>query len=429
MKKPVPILRGDHYYLRRRVPARYAPVDQRTFVQICLFTDSLVIAERKAAEVWAQMVDAWEAKLDGATDEADARMAAARNLAQRRGYRYLGAPEVARLPIEELLQRIESVVDKRGRLDMREADAALGLAPAPAMTVSQAFEEFYKVAGDRIVGKSADQMRRHKAPRLKATNNFIAAVGNKQLAEITTDDMFAFRAAWLERVARGEVKAESANKDFIYLGAMWKAVAQAKGIPLRFDTEGLALSASKGKKATRPPFSDEWIKDKLLAPGALDGLNIEARTILLVMINTGARPSEIAGLQPDEIRLAGKVPHILIQPNATRHLKNRHSERYIPLTGVSLEAIKAMPAGFPAYAQKSATLSATVNKFLAENNLLETDDHSMYSLRHAFEDRMLTAGIDERIRRDLLGHGLKRERYGKGGDMEHVHGLLAAIAL
>lgn len=96
---------------------------------------------------------------------------------------------------------------------------------------------------------------------------------------------------------------------------------------------------------------------------------------------------------------------------------------------MSLEAIKAMPAGFPAYAQKSATLSATVNKFLAENKLLETDAHSMYSLRHAFEDRMLTAGIDERIRRDLLGHGLKRERYGKGGDMEHVHGLLAAIAL
>lgn len=429
MKKPVPILRGDHYYIRRRVPARYASVDQRTFVQICLFTDSLDVARRKAPEVWAQMIEAWEAKLDGHDTEGEARMKAARNLAQRRGYRYLDAPEVARLPLEEILKRIESVVDKRGRLDMKEAEAALGLVPAPALTISEAYAEFYKVAGDRIVGKSPDQLRRHKAPRLKATNNFIAAIGNKQLADVTTDDMFAFRAKWLERVAAGEVKAESANKDFIYLGAMWRAVAQAKGIDLRFHTEGLALSASKGKKATRPPFSDEWIKDELLAKGALDGLNTEARTILLVMVNTGARPSEISGLMPEEIRLDGKVPHILIQPNAHRHLKNRHSERYIPLTGVSLDAIKAMPGGFPTYAQKSATLSATVNKFLDENKLLETDQHSMYSLRHAFEDRLLTAGIDERIRRDLMGHGLKREKYGKGGDMEFVHGLMLPLAL
>ncbi len=233
------------------------------------------------------------------------------------------------------------------------------------LTDSEAFSEFYKVAGDRIVGKSADQLRRHKAPRKKATNNFIESVGNKQLADVATGDMFAFRAAWLERVAKGEVKAESANKDFIYLGAMWRAVAQAKGIPLRFATEGLALSASKGKKATRPPFSDEWIKEKLLAPEALDGLNIKARTILLVMVNTGTRPSEIAGLLPEEIKLTGRVPHILIQPNANRHLKNRHSERYIPLTGVSLDAIKAMPGGFPTYAQKSATLSATVTSSIS----------------------------------------------------------------
>lgn len=428
-EKDTPILRGDTYYLRKRVPARYASVEPKDLVHISLATDSFEVARRKAPEVWAQMIEAWEAKLDGHGGDGEARMKAARNLAQRRGYRYLDAPDVARLPLDEILQRIESAVDRRGRLDMKEAEAALGLVPAPAMTVSQVFDEFYKVAGDRVLGKSPDQLRRDKAPRLKATNNFIDAIGNKQLADVTTDDMFTFRAAWMERVAAGEVKPESANKDFIYLGAMWRAVAQVKGIPLRFETEGLALSASKGKKATRPPFSDEWIKEKLLAAGALDGLNREARTILLVMVNTGARPSEISGLLPEEIKLTGKVPHILIQPNANRHLKNRHSERYMPLTGISLDAMKGMPNGFPTYAQKSATLSATVNKFLAENGLLETPDHTMYSLRHAFEDRMLTGGIDERVRRDLLGHGLKRERYGKGGDMEFIHGLMLPLAL
>ncbi|KGJ02051.1 hypothetical protein SAMN04487972_1453 [Paracoccus halophilus] len=69
MKKPVPILRGEYYYLRRRVPSRYASVDTRGFVQHCLFTDSFEIAQRKATEMWAQMIEAWEAKLDGQNAE------------------------------------------------------------------------------------------------------------------------------------------------------------------------------------------------------------------------------------------------------------------------------------------------------------------------------------------------------------------------
>lgn len=58
-----------------------------------------------------------------------------------------------------------------------------------------------------------------------------------------------------------------------------------------------------------------------------------------------------------------------------------------------------------------------------------TSARSLYGLRHSFEDRMLMGGVDERIRRDLMGHGLKREKYGKGGDMEFVHGLMLPLAL
>lgn len=107
MKTPMPVLRGDQYYIRRRVPARYAAIDERDFVQVSLHTDSLIIAKSKAAEVWRQMVEAWEAKLDGHHAEGATRMKAARNLAQRRGYRYMDASDVARLPIEEILTRVE----------------------------------------------------------------------------------------------------------------------------------------------------------------------------------------------------------------------------------------------------------------------------------------------------------------------------------
>jgi integrase len=429
MKAPVPRLRGQHYEFRRRVPGRYASIEQRVYIQQCLFTDSFEIAKRKAAEVWARLIDAWEAKLDGNESEGDERMAAAMNLAKRRGYRYMDVAQVAKLPIEELLKRVESVVDKRSRLDMKEADAVLGIVPRPSLKVSQSLNQFYEIAGDRLVGKNADQLRRHKAPRLRAIKNFIEGVGDKPLAEITTDDMFQFRAHWLKRVQAGEVEGHSANKDFTYLNAMWTAVARAKGIDLQYSMDGIAFHSVKTKGQVRPPFSDDWIKEKLLAPGALMAMNTDARLILLGMVNTGYRPSEGAGLLPDEIRLEGKVPHIIIQPNGNRALKNSHSERYIPLTGVSLDAFREAKLGFPRYAKNSASLSATVNKFLDENRLLQTKKHSLYSLRHSFEDRMLEGGVDERIRSDLMGHGIKRERYGKGGDMEHVRKLMLPLAL
>lgn len=186
------------------------------------------------------------------------------------------------------------------------------------------------------------------------------------------------------------------------------------------------LSFKEGDAGQRSPFSPEWIQDKLLAPGALDGLNSEARGIFLTMVNTGARPSEIANLTRDRIKLDADVPHISIEPE-DRQLKSSYAKRVIPLCGVSLATMQAHPDGFPRYRDKPG-LSATVNKFLRENGLAETPEHTMYGLRHAFEDRMLAAGVDDRIRRDLFGHRLDRERYGKGATLEHLQRVVQAIS-
>lgn len=429
MKPVEPILRGDSYYIRRRVPHRFAPIEPRGIVQISLFTDSLTVARRKAPEVWAQMIEAWEAKLAGKGAEGDARLDAAMNLAHRRGYRYLDAADVAALPLAEILARIAHVTDGKGRLDMAEADAVLGLPPKSVVKVSDTLEQYYRAAEDRVIGKTEAEMQRHRLPRRKAINNFLEAVEDMEISALTDEDMHEFRRWLTARVRRGKLKAASANKDITHINAMFKAIAKAKGFKLGYDPTGLALSTKGDDDDARQPFSDKWIKEKLLAPGALDGMNAEARLILLGMINTGYRPGEGAGLLPDEIRLDSNVPHIIIQPNRNRALKNSQSKRTIPLTGISLEAFRQAPKGFPRFASGGNNLSRTVNDFLRRKKLLETPDHVMYSLRHSFEDRMLEAGIDERIRRDLLGHKLNRERYGAGGSLEHVHGLLSQIAL
>ena len=59
---------------------------------------------------------------------------------------------------------------------------------------------------------------------------------------------------------------------------------------------------------------------------------------------------------------------------------------------------------------------------------MESDKHVMYSLRHSFEDRLLREGVDERVRRDLMGHSLNRERYGQGGGLAFKAEMLRRIA-
>lgn len=418
------ILRGSTYYIRRRVPQRFARVEPRQAVWVSLHTDSKILANTKAKAAWAEMIEAWEAKLAGLSEDAERRFEAAKQLAQTRGFRYLPADRVATLPTEAILERVEAVRDVGGQPDKQEAAALLGGVLEPVLTVQGALELYWILARDKTFGKSEDQLRRWRNPRVKAARNFIDVVGDKPIAEITGDDMLDFRQWWIERIEKEGLTPNSANKDFVHLSAVLKTVNRMKRLGLNLPLSDLAIK--EGEQRQRPPFSNGWISGKLLKAGALDGLNKEARCILLGMVNTGYRPSEGAGLGADQIRLDASVPHISIEANG-RQLKSDYARRVIPLAGVSLQAFRECPQGFPRYAD-NPSLSATVNKFLRERGLLETPMHSMYSLRHAFEDRMLAAGVDDRIRRDLFGHRLDRERYGRGASLEHLHQIVQSLA-
>jgi len=416
-------------YLYKRVPKRYASVEPRTFVWLSLHTDSPSVAKAKEAATWEQMIAAWEAKLAGDSTDAEERFTAARDLAEARGFRYLRAEQVAKLPVEELRDRFAAIPgfkDQPDKPDMVEAAALLGGAREPAITISKALELYWTLAKDKTLGKSSDQLRRWKNPRIKGVKNLIAVIGDKPINEISGDDMLDFRNWWVERLEEEDLTPNSANKDLTHIGDVLKTVNKMKRLGLVLPLTDLGFKESDAKK--RPPFTSKWIKEKLLAPGALDGLNAEARAILLVMVNTGCRPSELAALTANTIHLNHNVPHISIEPEG-RQIKTKHARRKVPLLGVSLEALRAFPNGFPRYLDSSASLSATVNKFLRARGLLESEDHTLYSLRHSFEDRMLAAGIDDRIRRDLFGHGLTRERYGDGATLEHAQQLLQATAL
>lgn len=417
--------KGNALYLRKRVPARYAAIEPRREIWLALNTDSKREAEAKAPQVWALQVDGWEAMLGGRSEDAQTRYDAAKALAQARGFRFMPIERVAQLPMPELLDRLEASMTPEGRIDPVKADAFMGAAKKPETMLSTVLDSYWDLTKDKLRGKSDDQIRRMKNPRKKAFTNLLAQIGDKPVTEITQDDLLDFRAWWWDKIEAEELDPASGNKDFTHIASTLRLIDQKKRIGLTLNYSGMNFEV--GEKRTRKPFSRDWITAKILAPGALNGLNLEARCILLGMVNTGYRPSEAQDLLAEHIRLDAAVPHISIEP-VNRTLKTKSSQRLIPLLGVSLEAFKLCPEGFPRY-RGSPNLSATVNKFLRENELMQTEDHSLYGLRHSFEDRMLAAGIDERIRRDLMGHALGRERYGEGASLEQMAASLVPVAL
>ena len=407
------ILRGVNFSLKRRVPIRYRTVEPRDIIWISLHTDSRSQAREKAQEVWKAQIAAWEAKLAGKTQDANLHFEAVQNLAHSKGVKYLPVGHVIDLPIGEILDRIEAIGSPGGTPDIEDAQALLGTVASPKLLLSEALETYWDLSRDKVLKKSPDQLRRWRNPRIKAVKNFIQVVSDKPIDEITREDMLNFRKWWMIKVAVEGRNPSTANKDFIHLGKVLKTVNELKLLGIDLPVSGLSLK--EGKTKPRPPFSDNWIENRLLADGALDQLEPQARAIFLAMVNTGARPSELANLMPAHIFLDHEYPHIVVtteERDDDRELKSENAERKIPLVGISLKAMLDYPLGFPLY-HDNPSLSDITNSYLTKHGLRETPKHVAYSLRHSFESRLRRSSIDERIRSELFGHQYFREKYGE----------------
>lgn len=429
--------RGIYQY-QRRVPRDYLDLDERApLIRLSLKTDDLAkaralrdIYERADNELWASLGAA------GSGEAAKARYRAAIARAAALGLVYRPASEIVHgETVETILQRIESVIERS--TPKATVEAALGLAPGADQTITAALDFYFgSIVADELRYKSAEQKRRWKNKRKASVATFVFLAGDKLMSEITRDDAVKVHKFWMARIAPEEGlpshSASSGNRDMGNLRSLYRDWFAYMGLADRknpFD----GLSFSEKSKRSRPPFSVGWITGKLLAPGALDGLNTEARCILLAMVETGARLSELCNIVPEAIMLEAEVPHLVIEPRLDpedpREIKTDSSIRKVPLVGVSLAAMHACPQGFPRYKDKEAVLSATVNKYLRSKGLLETPKHSAYSLRHAFEDRMKEAGFDAELRRMLMGHTIDRPIYGSGGSLAWKQGELTRIEL
>lgn len=430
--------RAGHFYYKRRVPAAVAHEDERApHVRVSLKTDDLALARAKRDLLEAADDALWSSLTLGVNaDPARVRYQAAMRQVEALGFTYRSAHVLAHsASIDDIAERLELIVDRK--LPTDTARALAGMVDAPLVTISQAFEIYVdEIVPDELMNKSANQKASWKKVKLRAVNNFIRIISDKAMSDINRDDAQRIYRHWLARIAPKNGKpthsASSGNRDLGNLRVLYDAYFKHIGEDDRKNPfAGLSFYARK--KRTRPPFPREWLTDTIMKPGAMASMNDEARAIALALIETGARPSEIANLAPSAIRVDHDVPHLAIEPrddpDDPREIKTSSSERLVPLVGVALAVFQKHPDGFPRYRNRENDLSAALNKYFKENSLFPTAQHKIYSIRHSFEDRMKEGNLDEELRRILMGHSIDRPRYGAGGSLEWRRDELKRIEL
>lgn len=128
------------------------------------------------------------------------------------------------------------------------------------------------------------------------------------------------------------------------------------------------------------------------------------------------RQLELFGLARDDIFLDEEIPYVWVRPRKGYSLKTVESKRKIPLVGGALAAFQKFPQGFSHFGNAEC-FSAAANSFLTVNDLRPTEDHSAYSLRHTFKDRLVDygeVGAPEEIIDELMWHKKPGVNYGRG---------------
>ncbi len=335
--------------------------------------------------------------------------------------------------VQELLRRLALV----GKVnpDRLNLDAILGgvAEPVASTSLEEALDLVISVVRrQELASKSTNQRRKTLNVVRRGVANFRRVVGDIPIEAITREHALAFHRFWLDRIEPEDGRdtshsPSSGNKDLGCMRRLYREYMAHIGRDsvvnpfheLRFKDDGLN---------SRPPFSENWLREQILAPGALDGLNLEARCVVLAMINTGARPSELVNLTSDMIVLEADIPFIDIRRTKERELKVPSAQRRLPLAGVSLEAMRQVRGGFPRYKDRD-TVSDTVNKYLREHGLMESSSHCLYSLRHSFEARLKLADVGDEVRCLLMGHKIDRPKYGYSDDLTWARRAIDKIAL
>ena len=417
--------RNGCYFYDRRVPKKLADFDTRQRIRLSLDTKCKKTAIKKMVAFNDNLERYWDDLCQHNETHSQSKFKQLVREAKRLDFAYVPANTILELPFVELIERVLSA---KMNIDNKvKVEAVLGATEAEAINLSEALKRFWNYSKPKLLNKNSDQQRKWRNPRKKAVKNFIDHVGDKPINKINNLDLIKLRDWWLERMKIEQIKADTVNKDFTHLKGVLETVSTHEEIEMDVDKIFKKIHIKETDRQTRKAYSSEFIRNEILNPENLKTLDKEAQSILFICANTGARPIEIVNLIKEDILLGEPIPYIHIRPRQGYSLKTKESERKLPLVGIALEAFKIYPNGFNKYRSNSEKASANINNWLSKHNLRPTKKHSLYSLRHSFQDCLTALEVPDRIQCQLMGHSFKakgRIKYGTGANIEHLRSIV-----
>jgi integrase len=415
-----------HYYRNR--PARYKDIEPRPVITFALRTCCISEAKLKAAQISQDLERQWEdAKNRGVSlnsQSASTRYAASVSVNQSHGFQAMPTPS---LSDHELLTRLRYLIE--GQLPLGEQKAVLGMVDKPGLSMVGAFARFWEHIADEWSGHSHDQKRCKRNIYLKSIRHFEEAVGKVDLYDIKRHHAVEFRAWWLKRKQENRLKSCTANREIDSIRRLITTIYDIDAFEAPNPFARMRLKADV--KVRRKPLSTELIKTNILASGKLDGLHPDFQLLVKLVINTGVRPVEAIGMELRDIKIDHDIPHLHVRENPVRVLKTPHSERLMPLLGVSLEAAQELhrQRGWGKRLGKNMYATSIINRHFKTNGTFDKQKQSFYSLRHWFQDQLTHHDIIDRAQVQLMGHKFHRPTYGDGKSLAELRDIIALFAL
>jgi len=296
------------------------------------------------------------------------------------------------------------------------------------MTMNDAFDRFWEYIRDEWRSVSRDQQRVKRNIYLKSIRNFETAVGPTLFHDLDRKHAIAFRRWWVDRVEEKGLKPYTGNREINSLRRMITVVLDIDGSSKTNPFTSVRLKEEAD--VSRIPLSVAQIST-LCARETLPDLHPDFHRLFRILVNTGMRPVEAIGLELEDVILDHDIPHVHVRKNGTRGLKTAHSERLLPLLGVSLQAARELTyaGGWGKRLGKNMYATSVINRNLRNSGLVTDKRQSLYSLRHWFQDQLTKRDVVDRAQAQLMGHKFQRPKYGYGKDLTELRDIIAPFAI
>jgi integrase/recombinase XerD len=243
----------------------------------------------------------------------------------------------------------------------------------------------------------------------------LAARGKTEFNDVSTVDVAEFRAA---------LRTGNEEHPPLAVSSVGRAVVAVRGLHAFARAQGLAVDDPAREVAPPPPprrlpkaITIDEVERLLDAAGSTDDPDprvLRDRALLEFLYGTGARISEVTGLDVDDLDHLARDPAVRLSGKGGK-------QRYVPVGSYAVRALDAyLVRGRPALAAASVRRSSPAVFLNARGGRLTRQgawgvlreaavrsgktDVSPHTLRHSFATHLLDGGADIRVVQELLGH-------------------------